>query len=180
MDDFNAAFGKIDETLKANADAVAAKAEAETVTAIAQTIASSKICRAKFSTYTGTGLSGQNHPNSVECGFCPAVLVLFRADGGQKTTAIRGVTACSSGIGSMNNYYTWGDSGVSRVSQTLDSDSGGYMASSQFNSSGKEYCYLVLGYDADWIKQKTAPSRKARGCFCCQSRSRTRRLTNVV
>lgn len=36
MDDFNAAFGKIDETLKANADAVAAKAEAETVTAIAQ------------------------------------------------------------------------------------------------------------------------------------------------
>ena len=39
MDDFNAAFGKIDETLKANADAVAAKAEAETVTAIAQTIA---------------------------------------------------------------------------------------------------------------------------------------------
>lgn len=121
MDDFNAAFGKIDETLKANADAVAAKAEAETVTAIAQTIASSKICRAKFGTYTGTGLSGQNHPNSVECGFCPAVLVLFRADGGQKTTAIRGVTGCSSGIGSMNNYYTWGDSGVSRVSQTLDS-----------------------------------------------------------
>lgn len=51
MDDFNAAFGKIDETLKANADAAAAKAEAETVTAIAQTIASSKICRAKFGTY---------------------------------------------------------------------------------------------------------------------------------
>lgn len=163
MDDVNAAFGKIDETLKANADAVAAKAEAETVTAIAQTIASSKICRAKFGTYTGTGLSGQNHPNSVECGFCPAALVLFRADGGQKTTVIRGVTACSSGIGSMNNYYTWGDSGVSRVSQTLDSDSGGYTASSQFNSSGKEYCYLVLGYDADWIKQKTAPSLSARG-----------------
>lgn len=90
MDDVNAAFGKIDETLKANADAVAAKAEAETVTAIAQTIASSKICR--------------------------AVLVLFRADGGQKTTVIRGVTACSSGIGSMNNYYTWGDSGVNWVS----------------------------------------------------------------
>lgn len=45
---------------------MAAKAEAETVTAIAQTIASSKICRAKFGTYTGTGLSGQNHPNSVE------------------------------------------------------------------------------------------------------------------
>jgi len=60
------------------------------------------------------------------------------------------VTACSSGIGSMNNYYTWGDSGVSWVSETLQSDSGGYMASSQFNSSGKEYCYLVLGYDADW------------------------------
>lgn len=130
------------------------------MTAIAQTIASSKICRAKFGTYTGTGLSGQNHPNSVECGFCPAALVLFRADGGQKTTVIRGVTACSSGIGSMNNYYTWGDSGVSWVSETLQSDSGGYMASSQFNSSGKEYCYLVLGYDADWIKQKTAPSRK--------------------
>ena len=85
------------------------------------------------------------------------MLVLFRADGGQKTTVIRGMTACSSGIGSMNNYYTWGDSGVSWVSQTLDSDSGGYMASSQFNTSGKEYCYLVLGYDADWIKQKNSP-----------------------
>ena len=170
----------LDAALKANADAAGGKAEAETVTAIAQTIASSKICRAKFGTYTGTGLSGQNHPNSVECGFCPALLVLFRADGGQKTTVIRGVTACSSGIGSMNNYYTWGDSGVSWVSETLQSDSGGYMASSQFNSSGKEYCYLVLGYDADWIKQKTAPSLSARGCFCCQSRSRTRRLTNVV
>ena len=157
MDDVNATFGKIDETLKANADAAGGKAEAETVTAIAQTIASSKICRAKFGTYTGTGLSGQNHPNSVECGFCPALLVLFRADGGQKTTVIRGVTACSSGIGSMNNYYTWGDSGVSWVSETLQSDSGGYMASSQFNSSGKEYCYLVLGYDADWIKQKNSP-----------------------
>ena len=149
MDDFNAAFGKIDEKLKANADAVATKAEASTVTAIAQTLASSKICRVKFGTYTGTGLSGQSHPNSVECGFCPVALVLFRADGGQKTTVIRGVTACSSGIGSMNNYYTWGNTGVSWVSQTLDSDSGGYMASSQFNTSGKEYCYLVLGYDAD-------------------------------
>ena len=149
MDDFNAAFGKIDEKLKANADAVATKAEASTVTAIAQTLASSKICRVKFGTYTGNGLSGQSHPNSVECGFCPVALVLFRADGGQKTTVIRGVTACSSGIGSMNNYYTWGNTGVSWVSQTLDSDSGGYMASSQFNTSGKEYCYLVLGYDAD-------------------------------
>ena len=68
------------------------------MTAIAQTIASSKICRARFGTYTGTGLSGQNHPNSVECGFCPAALVLFRADDGQKTTVIRGVTARSSGI----------------------------------------------------------------------------------
>ena len=116
MKPFNDAFDGIDKALKANADAVAAKAEAEAVTAIAQTIASSKICRAKFGTYTGTGLSGQNHPNSVECGFCPAVLVLFRADGGQKTTVIRGVTACSSGIGSMNNYYTWGDSGVNWVS----------------------------------------------------------------
>ena len=149
MDDFNGAFGKIDTALKANADAAATKAEASTVTAIAQTIASSKICRVKYGTYTGNGLSGANHPNSIECGFCPAVLVLFRADGGQKTTVVRGVTACSSGVGSMNNYYTWGDTSVSWVSETLQSDSGGYMASSQFNSSGKEYCYLVLGYDAD-------------------------------
>ena len=44
MKPFNDAFDGIDAALKANADAVAAKAEAETVTAIAQTIASSKIC----------------------------------------------------------------------------------------------------------------------------------------
>ena len=51
MDDFNAAFGKIDETLKANADAVAAKAEAETVTAIAQTIAAARFA-ARSSAHT--------------------------------------------------------------------------------------------------------------------------------
>ena len=83
MSDFNDLTHKLDAALKANADAVATKAESDTVTAIAQTIASSKICRAKFGTYTGNGLSGQNHPNSVECGFCPAALVLFRADGGK-------------------------------------------------------------------------------------------------
>ena len=51
MEDFNAAFGKIDETLKANADAVAAKAEAETVTAIAQTIAAARFA-ARSSAHT--------------------------------------------------------------------------------------------------------------------------------
>ena len=62
MEDVNAAFGKIDETLKANADAVAAKAEAEAVTAIAQTIASSRIRRAKFGTYTRHRSIGPKSP----------------------------------------------------------------------------------------------------------------------
>ena len=151
MSDFNDLTQKLDAALKSESDArsEADGTASERIAALTQTVTSSKICRVKFGTYTGTGLSSQNHPNSVECGFCPVALVLFRADGGQKTTVIRGVTACSSGIGSMNNYYTWGNTGVSWVSQTLDSDSGGYMASSQFNTSGKEYCYLVLGYDAD-------------------------------
>ena len=42
MDDVNAAFGKIDETLKANADAVAAKAEAEAMEKAGEGIANQR------------------------------------------------------------------------------------------------------------------------------------------
>ena len=73
------------------------------------------------------------------------MLVLFRADGGQKTTVIRGVTACSSGIGSMNNYYTWVDSGVSWYVNGGNTMSVNY----QMNASGKTYHYLIIGYAAE-------------------------------
>ena len=51
MSDFNDLTHKLDAALKANADAAAGKAEAETVTAIAKTIASSKIA-ARSSAHT--------------------------------------------------------------------------------------------------------------------------------
>ena len=51
MKDFNDMTATLDAALKANADAVAAKAEAETVTAIAQTIAAARFA-ARSSAHT--------------------------------------------------------------------------------------------------------------------------------
>ncbi len=160
MDDFNAAFGKIDETLKANADAVAGPDEGgDRDRHCADDCQQQDLPREVRHIHRHRSIGPKFTRTASEVRLLPrgAGAVSARtAD--RKRRSYAAWRSCSSGIGSMNNYYTWGDSGVSRVSQTLDSDSGGYMASSQFNTSGKEYCCLVLGYDADWIKQKTAPS----------------------
>ena len=56
MDDFNDAFGTLDEKLKAAADAAAGAASAESVTAIAQALGSGgRVCRITTGSYTGNG-----------------------------------------------------------------------------------------------------------------------------
>ena len=48
MDDFNAAFGKIDETLKANADAAASKASSAELNAVQQEVAAAREANCLF------------------------------------------------------------------------------------------------------------------------------------
>ena len=149
MDDFNAAFGKIDETLKANADAVAAKAEAETVTAIAQMIASSKICRAKFGTYTGTGKTGETNKRTISVDFTP-VLVAVVSEG--DITGNYGYTPMlllrGSGRASRNTYTGSGSSptvswGAKSVTWHAEHDM------TMLNFKDWTYHYVVIGYPAE-------------------------------
>lgn len=70
MQDFNAAFQTIDETLKAAADATAEKADAATVqqtVAALQTALGSggKTCRISSGSYAGNGKTGQSNPSSL-------------------------------------------------------------------------------------------------------------------
>ena len=141
MDDFNAAFGKIDEKLKANADAVATKAEASTVTAIAQTLANGKICRIKYGSYTGNGTYGAANPVSIDCGFYP-VLVMVNSSSSSHYWAVRGFDK----FFYSNNRYnemTWGDTGVSWYYPQDDqyySPSG-----NQLNAINTTYYYIIIG-----------------------------------
>lgn len=146
MDDFNAAFGKIDETLKANADAVATKAEAETVTAIAQTIANGKICRVKYGSYTGNGTYGAANAVSIDCGFYP-LLVLVMVGTRTYNWTIRGDSKFFNNSGARENTMLWGNTGVSWYYPQDDqyySPSG-----NQMNEANTTYYYLVLGCGSD-------------------------------
>lgn len=140
MKPFNDAFDDIDKALKANADAVATKAEASTVTAIAQTIANGKICRIKYGSYTGNGTYGYKNPTSLTCEFTPVLLVVVCNGSSSTHTAVtRGTTSAL--MGSAVNSITWGDNSISWYC-----DNTGVQGDKQLNYSGNTYCYVILGY----------------------------------
>ena len=96
--------------------------------------------------YVGTGVYGQNHPNTISCGFTPAVLMVYGryGYGGQYSgiqTAFRGMSDWK--ISNATVPITWGDSSVSWYNATSDTASVG----NQLNISGATYYYVVLGYD---------------------------------
>ena len=143
MDDFNDAFGKLDAALKANADAAATKAEAETVTAIAQTIANGELCRIKYGSYVGTGTYGSDQPIYISCDFVPAMLAIVAPDG---TTGVNPPRLAVRNYDKMlpqGSYgvclITWGDTSLSWY---------GGSAEAQYNATGFNYHYIVLGFDA--------------------------------
>ena len=83
MDDFNAAFQTIDETLKAGADAVADEAAARetAVTALAQDVGSGgRVCRITTGSYTGNGKTGETNKRTISVDFTP-VLVAVVSEG---------------------------------------------------------------------------------------------------
>ena len=147
MDDFNAAFGKIDETLKANADAAASCADAETVAALAQKWERGKVCRVAWGSYTGTGTYGKDHPTTLSCDFTPVMLAVYNRDSNNITPvfAFREMTEFGYSSSGGINAITWGERGVSWYVTSGNTMSTNY----QMNASGKAYHYLIIGYAAE-------------------------------
>lgn len=137
MTDFNAAFSALDSALKANADAN---------TALSTKLAASKVCRIKVGSYVGAGVYGPNKPNTIQCGFTPAVLMVYGYYGYSLLgiqTAFRGMSDWKISNGTVP--ITWGDSSVSWYNATSDTNS----VNNQLNMSGWTYYYCILGYDKD-------------------------------
>ena len=145
MQDFNAAFQTIDETLKAAADATAEKADAATVqqtVAALQTALGSggKTCRISSGSYAGNGKTGQSNPSSLTFDFTPVLVVIIRKDSpGTHTLFVR-----PNGYGPMGDTMgtiTWGEKKVSWYCQNPQ-----VAGDVQMNMSGSTYHYVGLGY----------------------------------
>ena len=145
MDDFNAAFGKIDETLKAAADATAEKADAATVqqtVAALQTALGSggKTCRISSGSYAGNGKTGQSNPSSLTFDFTPVLVVIIR----KSSTGTHSLFVRPNGYGPMGDTMgtiTWGEKKVSWYCQNPQ-----VAGDVQMNMSGSDYYYVGLGY----------------------------------
>lgn len=155
MDDFNAAFSKIDEKLKANADAASQSVTAEqtaranAITALTRNLGTAgHNARIALGSYTGTGEIGKNTPNSLSFDFYPVLVIIApftETTPSNPRIFIRGrnVASCQPGGGSdFTQEVTWSDTSVSWYSTSGTTNS--YL---QLNHSSMTYCYVVLGYD---------------------------------
>ena len=153
MDDFNGAFGKIDAALKANADAAGGKADGAATSAALTNLAKNlgtagHNCRIAFGEYTGTGLSGESNPNTLQFDFYPVLVMVAAASRANSTdrptvflrprkvanSPYAGATAPTTIL------VTWADNSVSWY-VTSDRET------QQLNTGGTVYYYTVLGYD---------------------------------
>ena len=150
MDDFNGAFGKLDAALKANADAAAGAASAESVTAIAQALGScGRVCRITTGSYTGNGKTGETNKRTISVDFTP-VLVAVVSEG--DITGNYGYTPMlllrGSGRASRNTYTGSGSSptvswGAKSVTWHAEHDM------TMLNFKDWTYHYVVIGYPAE-------------------------------
>ena len=153
MSDFNDLTQKTDAALKANADAAQAlqsgKADAQTVSALAKNLgAAGHNCRVAFGSYTGTGTTGADNPNTLNFDFYPVLIAVAAAENFRSTDRVyfflRPRTVVKSpyaGTAEPTDIRVqWADGGVSWYVTTGK-------ATHQLNSSGNTYYYTVLGYD---------------------------------
>lgn len=140
MQDFNAAFQTIDETLKANADAAAGAAGAESVSALARDVGTGgKNCRVAFGSYTGTGKYGSANPNTLTFPIKPVLVVITSPD----SVAMHFRPAASSASGGGGAVkLTWGERSLSWY--TVDTTNPEIR---QDNNAGVTYQYMAFGYD---------------------------------
>lgn len=151
MDDFNAAFQTIDETLKAGADAVADEAAARetAVTALAQDVGSGgRVCRITTGSYTGNGKTGEANKRTISVDFTPVlVAVVSEGDitGNYGYTPMLLLRGCAK---AARNSFTGSGStptvswNTKSVAWYADHDM------TALNFSGWTYQYVVIGYSA--------------------------------
>ena len=145
MQDFNAAFQTIDETLKAAADATAEKADAatvqQTVAALQTALASCGNCKIVYGTYTGTGKYGRENPNKLTFNGDPLFVIIKGSIGSAPTLgiqAMRGWNTAYTGSADPSTvcHLTWGEHSLSWYNSQSSSD--------QFNTSDSVYPYIAL------------------------------------
>ena len=150
MEDFNAAFGTLDGALKTQSDAIAGKAGGEDLTAVRQsvaaleqTVAKSKLCRVKYGSYTGNGKNGSANPTAVNCDFYPVLFGIW--DGGNSIQFVmRGNNSLYNSIG-QSSTLSWKDNGLNWY---CDRAEYGYQPSNiQYNAANSKYYYIVFGYN---------------------------------
>ena len=148
MKPFNDAFADIDKALKANADAVATKAEAETVTAIAQDVGSGgKVCRITTGSYTGNGKTGEANKRTISVDFTPVlVAVTCEKDisGSYNYVPILLIRGCSIAIG--NGIVNGNGPTVSWANKSVTWYAGHDMT--MMNFKDWTYQYVVIGSSA--------------------------------
>ena len=113
-------------------------------------------CRIAYGNYLGNGKSGAEFPNSIECGFCP-LLVMVSDQNDSQYWALRGISGFYHSD-NRGNVMMWGDTGVSwyypRDGQYFST------AGLQFNEIKRTYYYLVLGYSTVGEQGGIYPERK--------------------
>lgn len=136
MEEFNSDNEKIDTALKANADAVASAAAA---------LENCGNCKIVYSSYTGNGICGSGHPNTLTFTHKPVFVCVqeqTNPNNSQEYT-LRMLRDSAWANGTEDNYaytqiVTWGDKSVSWYS--VDPN----FAFHQFNENGKIYRYMAL------------------------------------
>ena len=144
-DPLNQNAQKMEDALEAHAAAVAEQLGAveDSVAALAASVGShGKNARISFGTYTGSGQSGQSHPNTLTADFVPvAALVVGDRDGGSKSSAflVRGCTYYEVVYsGSQGIHVSWQNNSLSWYGDNVGS---------QLNDPSITYAYLLIGYD---------------------------------
>lgn len=143
MEDFNADNEAIDAALAAKADAEDVTALGETVAALAAALGSSgKNARITWGSYTGTGTYGSGSPNSLSFDFIP-VLVFIVSDDNACLGNSRFIRPCvyATDLAGEKMLVTWNDHGLSWYTDAYTNPH-----IHQCNTAGYQYTYIAIGY----------------------------------
>ena len=140
MEDFNADNEAIDAALAAKADAEDVTALGETVAALTAGLGSGgKTCRIAWGSYTGNGKAGSANPVRLNFDFTPVVVAVVEKESYNYAAAhlikgqVRGVFSGSTCL------LTWSGNSVSWYNPDGN-------ANYQMNTSNIPYCYMAIGY----------------------------------
>ena len=144
MEDFNADNAKLDAALAAKADAEDVTALAETVAALTAGLGSGgQNARIAWGTYTGNGTYGSSNARSLTFDFYPMLIVCgsdwFVSSGCSPTVFLRGRAKACSECGCYPINVTWSDTGITWYNDQSDD----YMD----NEANVAYSYVAIGCD---------------------------------